>query len=71
MFKWIQRRWDYFVMALAWKSSARICRDSPGYEYVLKAWLDKYIEQNPIDERLKASAVSFAESLVNEKTITR
>lgn len=55
--------WKRWIYRRAFKSISRLCEGNPGFAYLLRFWLDGWIEEHQESEADKASAEDFYRSM--------
>lgn len=58
-----QYHWDWWISRRAFKSIGRLCEGNPGFAYLLRFYLDGWIDEHPESEADKASAEDFYRSM--------
>lgn len=55
--------WKRWIYRRAFKSIGRLCDGNPGFAYLLRFWLDNWIEQHPVLEEAQNEAKAFYKSV--------
>lgn len=66
-FRIAQFYWDWWIYRRAFKSIGRLCDGNPGFAYLLRFYLDGWIEEHPASEADKDSAEDFYRSMRGAK----
>lgn len=62
-----QYYWDWWIYRRAFKSIGRLCEGNPGFAYLLRFWLDAWIEEHPVSDADKGPAEDFYRSMKGAK----
>ena len=54
---------DWWIYRRAFKAISRLCEGNPGFAYLLRFWLDNWIEQHPVLEEAQNEAKAFYKSV--------
>ena len=63
LFLRIQFHWDWWIYCRAYNSIRRLCEGNRSLAYLMRLWLDDWIERNPVTEGQKDSAWDIYRSM--------